>query len=92
MSRIAASRAAKLDGYPLGKLSDDDLFKAGVPKPLIAAVKAIHSDEKLNSPERLPAPGLPGCPVWHHGRFDARPGTGRDARPDARCCGGSGTG
>ena len=41
--------AAKLDGYPLGKLSDDDLFKAGVPKPLIAAVKAIHSDESLTA-------------------------------------------
>jgi hypothetical protein len=33
----------------LGKLSDDDLFKAGVPKPLIAAVKAIHSDEALTA-------------------------------------------
>ena len=41
--------AAKANGYPLGKLSDDDLFKAGVPKPLIAAVKAIHSDEALTA-------------------------------------------
>lgn len=38
---------AVFEGYPLGKLSDDDLFKAGVPKPLIAAVKAIHSDDAL---------------------------------------------
>ena len=39
--------AVPVSKYPLGKLSDDDLFKAGVPRPLIAAVKAIHSDESL---------------------------------------------
>ena len=38
-----------INGYPLSTLSDDDLFKAGVPKPLIAAVKAIHSDEALTA-------------------------------------------
>ncbi|MBM4091692.1 MAG: ATP-dependent helicase [Planctomycetes bacterium] len=42
-------RAAPTDGYPLSKLSDEDLFNAGVPKPLIAAVKAIHSDEALTA-------------------------------------------
>lgn len=41
--------AAATDGYPLSKLSDEDLFNAGVPKPLIAAVKAIHSDEALTA-------------------------------------------
>jgi mRNA-degrading endonuclease RelE of RelBE toxin-antitoxin system len=40
---------APVDGYPLSLLPDDDLFKAGVPRPLIAAVKAIHSDEALTA-------------------------------------------
>ena len=31
--------------YPLSRLSDDELFQAGVPKPLIPAVKSIQSDE-----------------------------------------------
>ena len=31
--------------YPLGALSDDQLFQAGVPRPLIPAVRAIHTDE-----------------------------------------------
>ena len=35
--------------YPLSRLSDEDLFKAGVPKPLIPAVKAIHSDHALDA-------------------------------------------
>jgi mRNA-degrading endonuclease RelE of RelBE toxin-antitoxin system len=41
--------AVPANEYPLNELSDDDLFKAGVPKPLIAAVKAIHSDESLTA-------------------------------------------
>ncbi len=36
-------------GYPIAALSDDDLFKAGVPRPLIPAVKAITSDEQLEA-------------------------------------------
>jgi superfamily I DNA/RNA helicase/mRNA-degrading endonuclease RelE of RelBE toxin-antitoxin system len=36
-------------GYPLSELSEDELFKAGVPKPLIPAVKAIQSDESLEA-------------------------------------------
>lgn len=35
--------------YPLSRLSDEDMFKAGVPKPLIPAVKAIHSDHALDA-------------------------------------------
>ena len=35
--------------YPLLKFTDDDLFKAGVPHPLIPAVKAIESDEALEA-------------------------------------------
>lgn len=35
--------------YPLRRLSDDELFAAGVPKPLIPAVKSIHSDEGLEA-------------------------------------------
>ena len=35
--------------YPLSLLSDDELFAAGVPKPLIPSVKAITSDEQLEA-------------------------------------------
>ena len=35
--------------YPLSRLSDDELFQAGVPKPLIPAVKSIQSDEALEA-------------------------------------------
>ena len=40
---------APADNYPLTCLSDDDLFKAGVPEPLIPAVQAISSDESLEA-------------------------------------------
>jgi hypothetical protein len=30
--------------YPLSQFADDDLFTAGVPRPLIPAVRSIHSD------------------------------------------------
>lgn len=33
--------------YPLARLTDNDLFEAGVPKPLIPAVKSIRNDEGL---------------------------------------------
>ncbi|MFO1429763.1 MAG: AAA family ATPase [Candidatus Competibacteraceae bacterium] len=36
--------AAPAHEYPLAHLSDDELFQAGVPKALIPAVRAIHSD------------------------------------------------
>jgi hypothetical protein len=35
--------------YPLQKLSDAELYDAGVPVPLIPAVRAIHSDEALSA-------------------------------------------
>lgn len=37
------------NGYPLCRLSDDELYSAGVPKPLIPAVKAIRSDDSLEA-------------------------------------------
>lgn len=42
--------------YPISRLNDDELFMAGVPKPLIPAVRSIHSDEGLESlSDYLPA-------------------------------------
>ena len=35
--------------YPLFKLSDDELFKIGIPQPLIPAVRAIRSDSSLEA-------------------------------------------
>ncbi|MDM8517021.1 AAA family ATPase [Desulfobacterales bacterium HSG16] len=35
--------------YPINLLSDEDLFKAGVPEPLIPAVMAIASDDDLDA-------------------------------------------
>ncbi|MFN0086786.1 MAG: UvrD-helicase domain-containing protein [Blastocatellia bacterium] len=35
--------------YALRRLSDEDLFAAGVPRPLIPAVKSIQSDEGLDA-------------------------------------------
>lgn len=35
--------------YPLSKFSDDELFMAGVPKPLIPAVRSIRSDDGLQA-------------------------------------------
>lgn len=40
---------APADNYPLTCLSYDDLFKAGVPEPLIPAVQAISSDDSLEA-------------------------------------------
>jgi superfamily I DNA/RNA helicase len=36
-------------GYVLSQFSDDDLFAAGVPKPLIPAVRSIQSDDALEA-------------------------------------------
>ncbi len=38
-----------LSDYPLARLSDDELFEAGVPKPLVPAVKSIRSDTGLEA-------------------------------------------
>jgi hypothetical protein len=38
------AQAAESRSYPLDKLTDDDLFHAGVPRPLVPAVRAIRTD------------------------------------------------
>lgn len=45
-SRTSSDIALKeaLDSYPLDRLSDDQLFQAGVPRALIPAVRAIRND------------------------------------------------
>lgn len=50
-SAIQGSKTDKRpdDGYPLSRLSEDDLYMAGVPRPLIPAVKAIRSDDALET-------------------------------------------
>lgn len=54
----AAEPSTKVAAYPLNKLSDDELFAAGVPRPLIPAVRSIQSDNGLESlSEYLP----PAC-------------------------------
>ncbi len=40
---------AAVPDYPLAKLSDEELFEAGVPEPLLPAVKSIHSDSGLEA-------------------------------------------
>ena len=37
------------EDYPLVRLSDDELYRAGVPRPLIPAVRGIQSDAELES-------------------------------------------
>lgn len=50
--------------YPLARMSDDDLFQAGVPRPLIPAVHALQSDAALDAlKEYLP----PDCRDVLHG-------------------------
>ena len=49
---VALKEQSKPEGpvdYPLGGLSDDDLFMAGVPRPLVPSVKAIRSDLALDA-------------------------------------------
>jgi hypothetical protein len=38
-----------VDEYPLAKLTENQLFAAGVPKPLLPAVKSIRSDDGLEA-------------------------------------------
>ncbi|MEO2034107.1 MAG: UvrD-helicase domain-containing protein [Planctomycetaceae bacterium] len=47
-----------LPDYSLARLSDNELFEAGVPKPLVPAVKSIRSDDGL---EALSAYLPPDC-------------------------------
>ncbi|MEE8302381.1 MAG: ATP-dependent helicase, partial [Candidatus Tectomicrobia bacterium] len=37
------------DSHPFSQLSDDELFAAGVPKPLIPSVRSIQSDASLEA-------------------------------------------
>ncbi len=46
-SQVSASQPAQ--EYPLSKLTDEELFSAGVPEPLIPAVKSIKSDTALSA-------------------------------------------
>ncbi len=41
--------AASTKTYPLNALSEDECFQAGVPKPLIPAVRAVSSDSALEA-------------------------------------------
>ena len=45
----AAYEKPFLPDYPLARLSDEELFEAGVPKPLVPAVKSIKSDAGLEA-------------------------------------------
>ncbi len=45
----ARSKAKLKAQYPLAAFSDDELFAAGVPRPLIPAVRSIQSDEALTA-------------------------------------------
>jgi len=44
---LQPSPTAATSAYPLTRLSDEDLFTAGVPRPLIPAVKSVQSDDGL---------------------------------------------
>ena len=45
-----------ISDYPLSRLTDDELFMAGVPMPLIPAVRSIHTDAGLEAlSDYLPA-------------------------------------
>lgn len=46
---IPETPAAKRPDYPLARFSDEDLFTAGVPKPLIPSVKSIRNDAGLEA-------------------------------------------
>ena len=52
ITAVAKEVAPKFEAdtcYPLRKLTDEELFHAGVPTPLIPAVKAIQSDDALTA-------------------------------------------
>jgi mRNA-degrading endonuclease RelE of RelBE toxin-antitoxin system len=49
ISQTSPGEDSKKDRYPLQKLSVDDLFAAGVPKPLIPAVQNITDDAQLDA-------------------------------------------
>ena len=48
-TKEVSSETVEVESYPLSCLSEKELFDAGVPKPLIPAVKSITSDAALES-------------------------------------------
>lgn len=44
---VVKEAAPAVSDYPLAKLSDEELYQAGVPKPLISAVRTVSSDQDL---------------------------------------------
>lgn len=45
----ASAVASPVPDYPIARLTEDQLFDAGVPRPLIPAVKQIQSDESFDA-------------------------------------------
>lgn len=48
-NEVIQERSTPSGDYVLEHLSDDELFNAGVPRPLIPAVRAVRSDESLDA-------------------------------------------
>ena len=49
VAQQATQERPSLPNYPLARLTDDQLFEAGVPKPLVPAVKSIQNDSGLEA-------------------------------------------
>ena len=75
----AATGRGQAGGYPLGKLSDEELFTAGVPKPLVAAVRSIHSDAALTALSDYLPPDCRDVLFGIAAGHDVGAGTGGDA-------------
>jgi hypothetical protein len=56
VSEAELSVGDSIEEYPLCRLTDDELFHIGVPRPLIPAVRAIQSDKGLESLTRYLPP------------------------------------
>ena len=49
VDEIPQEPKAAIPDYPLSRFTEDELFAAGVPRPLLPAVRSIHSDEGLEA-------------------------------------------
>ena len=49
VAQQATHEKPALPNYPLARLTDEQLFEAGVPKPLVPAVKSIQNDAGLEA-------------------------------------------
>lgn len=49
VAQQATQEQPALPNYPLARLTDEQLFEAGVPKPLVPAVKSIQNDAGLEA-------------------------------------------